>query len=57
MLAEHRLERCLPAADRVVELVDGRIVADEPPRAWLARTRATPAAQLFALRRARRPRR
>ena len=48
VLAEHRLERCLPAADRVLELVDGRIVADEPPRAWLARTRATPAAQLFA---------
>jgi energy-coupling factor transport system ATP-binding protein len=49
LLAEHRLERCLPAADRVVELRDGRIVADEPPRTWLARTRATPAAQLFAL--------
>ena len=29
VLAEHRLERCLPAADRVIELVDGRIVADE----------------------------
>jgi energy-coupling factor transport system ATP-binding protein len=49
LLAEHRLERCLPAADRVVELRDGRVVADEPPRAWLARTRATPAAKLFAL--------
>jgi energy-coupling factor transporter ATP-binding protein EcfA2 len=49
LLAEHRLERCLPAADRVVELRDGRLVADEAPRAWLARTRATPAAKLFAL--------
>ena len=49
LLAEHRLERCLPAADRVIELRDGRVVADESPRPWLARTRATPAAQLFAL--------
>ena len=49
LLAEHRLERCLPAADRVVELRDGRLVADETPRAWLARTKATPAARLFAL--------
>ena len=49
LLAEHRLERCLPAADRVIELRDGRLVADETPRAWLARTRATPAARLFAL--------
>jgi energy-coupling factor transporter ATP-binding protein EcfA2 len=49
LLAEHRLERCLPAADRVVELRDGRLVADETPRAWLARTKATPAAKLFAL--------
>jgi energy-coupling factor transport system ATP-binding protein len=49
VLAEHRLERCLPAADRVVELADGRVVADETPRAWLARTRATPAARMFAL--------
>lgn len=49
LLAEHRLERCLPAADRVVELRDGRVVADESPRTWLARTHATPAARLFAL--------
>ena len=49
LLAEHRLERCLPAADRVIELRDGRLVADETPRAWLARTHATPAARLFAL--------
>ena len=49
LLAEHRLERCLPGADRVVEMHDGRIVADESPRAWLRRTRATPAARLFEL--------
>jgi energy-coupling factor transport system ATP-binding protein len=49
VLSEHRLERCLPGADRVVELRDGRIVADEPPSRWLRRTRATPAARLFAL--------
>jgi len=48
VLAEHRIERCLPAADRVVELRGGRVVADEPPRRWLARTRATPAARLLA---------
>jgi energy-coupling factor transport system ATP-binding protein len=49
LLAEHRLERCLPAADRVIALRDGRIVADEAPRAWLARTRATPVARMFEL--------
>ena len=49
VLAEHRLERCLPAADRVIELRDGRVVADETPRTWLARTRATPVARMFAL--------
>jgi energy-coupling factor transport system ATP-binding protein len=49
VLAEHRLERCLPAADRVIELRAGRVVADEAPRTWLARTRATPVATLFAL--------
>ena len=49
LLAEHRLERCLPAADRIVELRGGRLVADEAPRGWLARTRATPAARLFEL--------
>ena len=31
LLAEHRLERCLGAADRVIALVDGRIVCDAPP--------------------------
>ena len=49
LLAEHRLERCLPAADRVIELRAGRVIADEAPRTWLQRTRATPAARLFEL--------
>ncbi|WP_051324878.1 ABC transporter ATP-binding protein [Candidatus Solirubrobacter pratensis] len=49
LLAEHRIERCLPAADRVIELGAGRLIADEAPRGWLARTRATPAARLFEL--------
>ena len=55
VLAEHRLERCLPAADRVIALEDGRIVCDAPPAdflCWAAETRpplATPAARLFSL--------
>jgi energy-coupling factor transporter ATP-binding protein EcfA2 len=36
VLAEHRLERCLPAADRVVVLADGAIACDAPPREFLA---------------------
>jgi energy-coupling factor transport system ATP-binding protein len=35
LLGEHRLERCLSAADRVVALVDGRIGFDGGPRAFL----------------------
>ncbi len=31
VLGEHRLERCLPAADRVVALEGGRIAFDGPP--------------------------
>jgi energy-coupling factor transport system ATP-binding protein len=49
VVAEHRVERCLPAADRVIELSGGRVVADAAPRAWLARTHATPAARLWRL--------
>ena len=55
VVAEHRLERCLPAADRVVALVDGRVACDAPPRDFLAWATgaapalATPAARLFAL--------
>src|SRR5437764_4132145 len=54
LLAEHRLERCLPAPDRVLVLEDGRVACDAAPapflewataeRPWLA----TPAAALFA---------
>jgi energy-coupling factor transporter ATP-binding protein EcfA2 len=53
LLAEHRLERCLPAADRVLAMEDGRVVADAAPAAfltWAAAERpalATPAAHLF----------
>jgi energy-coupling factor transport system ATP-binding protein len=56
VVAEHRLERCLPAADRVIAMVDGRIACDAPPREFLdwasAQTPpalATPAARLFSL--------
>jgi energy-coupling factor transport system ATP-binding protein len=35
LLGEHRLERCLSAADRVVALVDGRIGFDGAPRTFL----------------------
>jgi energy-coupling factor transport system ATP-binding protein len=54
LLAEHRLERCLPAADRVLALDDGAIVCDAAPDDfldWADRERpalATPAARLFA---------
>ena len=54
LLAEHRLERCLPAADRVIAMEDGAIVRDSAPAAfldWAAAERpalATPAARLFA---------
>jgi energy-coupling factor transporter ATP-binding protein EcfA2 len=55
VVAEHRLERCLPAADRVVALVEGQVACDAPPGeylAWAAEAMpalATPAARLFAL--------
>jgi energy-coupling factor transport system ATP-binding protein len=55
VIAEHRLERCLPAADRVVALDGGRVVCDAPPGgflAWAGRSAPeleTPAARLFAL--------
>src|SRR5688572_11091538 len=55
VVAEHRLERCLPAADRVVALVEGRVACDAPPPdylAWaadVAPALATPAARLFSL--------
>jgi energy-coupling factor transporter ATP-binding protein EcfA2 len=52
VLAEHRLERVLPAADRVVALRDGAIVCDATPRdflAWAPPELQTPGARLFAL--------
>jgi energy-coupling factor transport system ATP-binding protein len=55
MLAEHRLERCLAHADRVVALDGGAIAFDGAPEAfleWAVRTDAelaTPAARLFDL--------
>jgi energy-coupling factor transporter ATP-binding protein EcfA2 len=36
VIAEHRLERCLPAADRVVVMAGGAIACDAPPREFLA---------------------
>jgi energy-coupling factor transport system ATP-binding protein len=55
VLAEHRLERCLAAADRVIALAQGRVGCDGDPETFLAwaATEApalqTPAAKLFAL--------
>ena len=56
VVAEHRLERCLPAADRVIAMVDGRIACDAAPGEfldWAAAQAppalATPAARLFSL--------
>ena len=55
LLAEHRLERCLSAADRVIAVRCGRIAHDGDPAsflAWAARESPalqTPGAKLFAL--------
>jgi energy-coupling factor transport system ATP-binding protein len=55
LLAEHRLERCLTAADRVIALERGRIACDGDPQAFLewagrsAPALQTPGAKLFAL--------
>jgi energy-coupling factor transport system ATP-binding protein len=55
LLAEHRLERCLTAADRVIALEGGRVACDGDPSAflrWAARRAPalqTPGARLFAL--------
>jgi energy-coupling factor transport system ATP-binding protein len=55
VLAEHRLERCLAAADRVVAVEEGRIGFDGSAPDFLAWTRVadptltTPAARLFSL--------
>jgi energy-coupling factor transport system ATP-binding protein len=55
LLAEHRTERCLAAADRVIALADGAVGFDGAPPdflAWATRedpALATPAARLFDL--------
>ncbi|MEA2386418.1 MAG: energy-coupling factor transport system ATP-binding protein [Thermoleophilaceae bacterium] len=55
LLAEHRLERCLAAADRVLVMESGRVALDAAPADfldWAAEHRpvlATPAARLFSL--------
>ena len=49
LLAEHRLERCLPAADRVLALEGGRLTFDGTPEDFLRRSAETPIARLFAL--------
>jgi energy-coupling factor transporter ATP-binding protein EcfA2 len=55
VLAEHRLERCLAAADRVLALVEGGIAFDGSPAEFLQwalasdAALATPAARLFDL--------
>jgi energy-coupling factor transporter ATP-binding protein EcfA2 len=55
LLAEHRLERCLAAADRVVAMQTGAIAFDGAPADFLAWARnsdpalETPAARLFSL--------
>ncbi len=55
LLAEHRLERCLAAADRVIAMDSGSISFDGSPRDFLAWARQadlaleTPAARLFSL--------
>ncbi len=54
LLAEHRLERCLTAADRVIAMADGRIACDASPHAFLTWAHAdapaleTPGARLLA---------
>jgi energy-coupling factor transporter ATP-binding protein EcfA2 len=55
LLAEHRLERCLAAADRVVAMESGRVSFDGTPPDFLAWAQSadpaleTPAARLFSL--------
>jgi energy-coupling factor transport system ATP-binding protein len=53
VISEHRLERCLSTADRVIAMVDGAIVCDAPPGEFLgwasadAPELATPGARLL----------
>ncbi len=41
LLAEHRLERCLAAADRVIAMDSGRVTFDGPPTDFLAWSHAS----------------
>jgi energy-coupling factor transport system ATP-binding protein len=55
VLCEHRLERCLSAADRLIAMHDGRVAHDGDPAAFLrwaahaAPALQTPGARLFSL--------
>ena len=52
IVAEHRLERCLPAADRVLALADGALAFDGAPEAfaaWAPPALQPPVARLCAL--------
>jgi energy-coupling factor transport system ATP-binding protein len=55
LLAEHRLERCLAAADRVIAMTSGSVAFDGDPGSFLAWAQdadtalETPAARLFSL--------
>ncbi len=55
LLAEHRLERCLAAADRVIAMASGAVAYDGNPRDFLTWAQdtdtalETPAARLFSL--------
>jgi energy-coupling factor transport system ATP-binding protein len=55
LLAEHRLERCLAAVDRVIAMDSGAVSFDGPPRDFLGWAQEhdpalqTPAARLFSL--------
>jgi energy-coupling factor transport system ATP-binding protein len=55
LLAEHRLERCLAAADRVIAMTSGSIAFDGDPGSFLTWAQGadqaleTPAAKLFSL--------
>ncbi|HEY1689049.1 MAG TPA: ATP-binding cassette domain-containing protein [Solirubrobacteraceae bacterium] len=55
LLAEHRLERCLHIADRVIAMRDGRIAHDGDPQSFLSfaaeheQALQTPGARMFAL--------
>jgi len=55
LLAEHRLERCLAAADRVIAMDSGAVAFDGAPRDFLTWAQGTdtaletPAARLFSL--------